>query len=302
LTIKKILKKYHSIEIDLLLAFVLRKSKEFLFMNSGYSLSANQLISLSALVKRRLRGEPMAYILGYKDFYGLGFKVNRSVLIPRPETEWVVDRVIARSQATKQSNQRKRLPRPSAALGVRNDTLKILDLGTGSGCIIISLAKALSAKRLGLRVKLYASDISSAALKVAKQNAKDHTHTSTYECGVKFVRSDLLNGIKINPDIIIANLPYGWSEWKNNTSAETKGLKFEPKKALFTGENGLKSIRRLLQQIAGLKQKPKLVYLEFDPRQKFAIWALIKKFLPGSKVKFYKDYNNFWRYVEIKLK
>jgi release factor glutamine methyltransferase len=171
--------------------------------------------------------------------------------------------------------------------------LSFLDVGTGSGIIAITIAKQLRIKDYGFQIT--ASDISSAALKVARQNAKMH------KVKIKFIKSDLLKNIKGNFDIVIANLPYGWYGVKNRFSSVKDGLKYEPQNALYTGEKGLMIIRRLLNQIAQRKNKPELVYLEFDPRQKQDLSALIKRTLPGSKTKFYKDYNNFWRYVEISL-
>lgn len=288
MTIRQALKKYQKIEIDLLLAHVLGGSKEFVFLNLETSLSAHQLIRLSALARRRQNGEPMAYLLGYKDFYGLRFKVNKHVLIPRPETEWVVNQV------------------KSLKLKVeRRQPLKILDIGTGSGCISISLAREF--KNKNLKFKITASDISTAALKVAKQNAKAillpssdrHIHTSTYECDITFIKSDLLNNIKFVPNIIIANLPYGWHGVKNRFSSVKDGLKFEPKEALFTKEKGLFQIRRLLQQIKSLPTSPELIYLEFDPRQKTELKKLIKKYLPKASIIFYRDQRHLWRYAEI---
>src|SRR5207245_2413791 len=110
-----------SIEIELLLSHILGKSKEFLFVRPQNKLTAGQSSALLKLISRRQKGEPVAYLLGYKDFAGLRFKVNKDVLIPRPESEWLVERV-------------KRLE-------LRGK--KILDMGTGSGCIAISIAKKL---------------------------------------------------------------------------------------------------------------------------------------------------------------
>ena len=311
MTIKRALRKYHKIEIELLLAHVLRKSKEFVFMHSDFILTSYHFDILSSLIKRREKGEPVAYILGYKDFYGLRFKVNKNVLIPRPETEIIVNLVIA--SVAKQSFQKKKIASsPDKALAPRNDKIKILDIGTGSGCIIISLAKNLMHNGSHCALEFYASDISAAALKVAKQNAKillaPNSHTPVYG-RVRFIHSDLLTDIKGDFDIIIANLPYfpsealakegGWSEWKNNTSAATAGLKFEPKGALFASERGLYQIIRLLRQISALKTQPKLVYLEFDPRQKRQLSSEIKKLLPRAEVTFHKDFAGRWRCVEI---
>lgn len=251
-------------------------------MHPDKKLSSYQVIKLSSLAKRREKGEPVAYIVGYKDFYGLRFKVNKNVLIPRPETELIIERL------------------KDLKLQDFKKPIRILDIGTGSGNIIISTALA-----LGPDVEYFASDISLKALKVAMQNAKN------YKVKIKFLHSDLLDDVKMKIDIIIANLPYlpaealakegGWSEWKNNSSAETVGLKFEPKQALFTGNNGLMLIKRLLGQIAQIKHEPKLVYIEFDPRQKLKLLAAIKKQLPKAEVKFYKDYAGLWRCAEIKI-
>lgn len=282
MTIKEVLGKYKKIEIELLLAHVLGQSKEFLYVHSAYQLSANQQIKLQKLVKRRLKGEPVAYLVGYKDFYGLRFKVTKDTLIPRPETEELVELV---------KNQ---------ILKIKNKNLKpirILDIGTGSGCIIVSLAKGLSAKGQEQRSTFFASDVSLKALKVAKENAKIH------KVKVEFIQSDLLSKVKANLrfNIIVANLPYGWGEWRNNSSQNTIGLKFEPKQALFTKEKGIYLIRRLLYQVSLLKQKPNVVYLEFDPRQKQFLSKIIKKILPKSKQEFFKDISGKWRIVEISL-
>jgi len=263
------LKKYSGFEIELLLAHVLKKPKEFLFLNPDYKLSSHQAKKLLGLVGRRAKGEPIAYILGYKDFMGLRFKVSKNVLIPRPETEWVVQEIVSRVKAQKRQ-------------------MKILDVGTGSGCIAISLARGLQ-----IQAQVYASDVSDKALAVARKNAR------ALRARVRFIQSDLLTKVKFLPEILVANLPYGWRDWKNNSSAETLGLKFEPHKALFAKEGGLSEIRRLLEAVAKLTKPPKSVYLEFDPRQKKALSDLAKKNLPDYRQIFHKDYSNFWRYLEL---
>ena len=131
---------------------------------------------------------------------------------------------------------------------------------------------------------------------MAKGNAKTHK----VKVKIKFIKSDLLKNIKEDFDIIVANLPYGWHGVKNRFSSVKDGLKFEPQQALYTKEKGLMEIRRLLEQISLRKYQPKLIYLEFDPRQKVDLSKLIKKYFPTRKLKFYKDFNNFWRYIEIK--
>jgi release factor glutamine methyltransferase len=283
LRIQEALRKYHKIEIELLLAHVLRKPKEFLYLFPEHELTRIQHNKLTRMAQRRLRGEPVAYILGGKDFMGLRFKVNRNVLIPRPETELIIERL--------KDLRLKDFKKP----------IRILDVGTGSGCIAVSIAREM--QNIECKMQITASDISEKALAVARQNAKAH------KVNIKFVKSDLLKNIKDDFDVIIANLPYvpngdlrlliSSFVRLRRTSADKKDLRFEPKSAIFAKGKGLYLIRRLLEQIVTLKNKPKLVYLEFDPRQKPELDKLIKKFLPGSKTKFYKDYNNFWRYAEI---
>lgn len=282
MTIREVLKQYKNIEIELLLSFVLGQSKEFLYVHLAYQLSANQQIKLQKMVKRRLKGEPVAYIVGYKDFFGLRLKVTKDTLIPRPETEELAELV---------KNQ---------ILKIENKSLKptrILDVGTGSGCIAIAIGNQLKVQSPKSKVEIFASDVSLKALKVAKENAKAN------KVKVEFIQSNLLNKVQASLyfNIIVANLPYGWSDWKNNSSQETVGIKYEPKQALFTKEKGIYLIRRLLYQVSKLKQKPNAVFLEFDPRQKLFLDKLIKKILPQSTQEFFKDLSGKWRIVKINL-
>jgi len=308
MTIKEVLKKYNKVEIELLLAHILKKPKEFLYLHPEHKLTNKQFRNLVKYIRRREKGEPIAYILGCKDFMGLRLKVNKHTLIPRPETEEMVERLLAVIPEVLSASERLSGIQQGRLTGSRlsqslgwDDTLRILDVGTGSGCIAISvsyfLKKTMWEKYTNVKkthITVLASDVSIAALKVARANAKAN------KVKIKFIKSDLLTNVKGNFDIIVANLPYGWLKWKNNTSAETLGLKFEPKEALFTKENGLFEIRRLLEQISSLKYQPKFIYLEFDPRQKPELSKLIKKILPGYRAEFFKDLNNFWRFVKIK--
>ena len=277
--IQDLITKYKSVEINILLAYVLKKSREFLFLNPNFELTKKQYNSLVALVKRREKGEPVAYILGYKDFCGLRFKVNKNVLVPRPETEELVDHVVdsVREQG----------------LGFKTKKINILDVGTGSGCIAVSIYKKLNTHPRNSGYEIYGSDVSSKALEIAKKNSQQH------KTRIKFVHSNLLAKINFSPDIIVANLPYGWKQWKNNTSTATLGLKFEPHIALYTKDRGLFEIHRLLKQISNLPSLPQRFFLEFDPRQKQFLSVLIKKTLPKFKTKFYKDLSGRWRFVEI---
>jgi len=282
-----------ALDAEVLLSHVLDQPKEWLLTNLKKTTSATVEKKFKTLISRRQLGWPVAYISGKKEFFGLEFLVTKDVLVPRPETETLVETALELIKNKYYKNGR------STNSVVYKKTLNILEIGTGSGCVIISLAKALNsdvAKGFSLPQKngvlkisatknqYFASDISKEALTVAKKNAEKH--------GVKitFKQGSLLEPWKDQSfDIIIANLPYGWNEWKNNSSAETAGLKFEPKEALFTKENGLFLIRQLLEQFSTLNPRPFTLFLEFDPRQTKELKKLAKAILPAYEIEIFKD-------------
>ena len=192
---------------------------------------------------------PEAYKAGTKNFYGRDFIVSRDVLIPRPETEIIIDEVL--SLAGKPF-----LPGVIAPERKIPDRPRIIDVGTGSGCIAISLKKELSES------KIYGLDISKSALSIARKNA-EKMHAE-----VEFLESDLLNMYNDEePDVVIANLPYVDPDWK---WLDKKALSFEPSIALFAEDSGLKLIKILLDQIINRGWKP-FVILEADPCQHLEI-------------------------------
>ncbi len=277
MNIRDAVKLFISTEADLLLSHILGKPKEFLYLQPDYKLTADQLNRFKQAVKRRQKGEPLAYIFGYKDFMGLRFKVDKNVLVPRPETEELVQKVFQVCKAYKDKKK-----------------LKILDVGTGSGCIAISIALALKETKIkDKKYKIYASDISKPALRIAKSNAKKH------QVKIEFIHSNLLEKIGIFPDVIVANLPYLAYEWKNNKEKNARGLKFEPQSALYAKKFGLELYIKLFKQISGLRVLPRKIFLEFDPRQKTDLQKIIKKQQPNSTANFYKDLSGKWRVVEI---
>lgn len=256
------------LDTEILLCFILKKPKEYLYSYSQKQISQTQKNKFKKLIARRAKSEPIAYITGYKEFYGLNFKVDKRVLIPRPETEIIIDEILK--------------------LNLKKIT--IADIGTGSGCIAITLAKLLP------KDKIIATDVSKLALQLARQNAKTH------ETKIKFVQGNLLEPINNEKvDLIVANLPYGWEKWKNNTSIETKGLKFEPPSALFTKKNGLYLYDHFFNQISKLKKRPQFIIAEFDPRQTNDIKKLIIKYLPSCNIQIKKDLAGHNRIVIIKL-
>lgn len=184
---------------------------------------------------------PRAYKLGYQDFYGFRFKVTKDVLIPRPETEFIVDAVLNLAGISYLSGV-KASPRklPSKP--------KILDVGTGSGCIAIAIKKKFP------EAEVSAVDSSEKALQIAKENA------SALSADITFLKSDLLSNINFSPNIIVANLPYVDIEWD---WLDKKALSYEPAEALFAKNHGLELIFRLIDQ-AHIAKATYLI-LEADP-------------------------------------
>lgn len=171
------------------------------------------------MVKKRESGTPLAYVVGFREFYGRKFKVNPNVLIPRPETEQVITSVLGIVDVLK-----------------KND-ITIVDVGTGSGCIPITLKLELEAE--GVRTSVSAVDVSAPALETAKENAKE------LKADINFFYSDLLSEIDRLPDIITANLPYVDMSW-DWTSPE---IKLEPALALYSEDGGLAHIKKFLDQV-----------------------------------------------------
>lgn len=194
--------KINRVESEILLAAVLKTNRSFLLGFLEKELSSTQLHQFQNYAARRQKGEPLPYILGYKEFYGLNFLVNKDVLIPRPETEKIVEKVL---NLLKEKN---------------NPNLTLADIGTGSGCLAITL------KLKEPKLNVVAGDISKKALAVAKKNAALHNLDNQ----IKFIESDLLEKINSGLDIIVANLPYIPFENYKNLPAEIKN--FEPEAAL----------------------------------------------------------------------
>lgn len=257
-----------SLDAEVLLSYILNQSKEFLLTHPEMNIGWLQKIRFKKIINKRSTGVPVAYLIHSKEFYGRDFYVDSQVLIPRPETELIIEEIkkIVKSELT------------------------IADIGTGSGCIAITLAKELP------QTKILATDISAKALQVAQTNAKN------LGANVNFTQGDLLEPIKDKKiDILVANLPYGWKQWKNNTSAETISLQFEPKISLFTKDDGLYLYKRLFDQVAKLKYKPKFILGEFDPRQTEKITKIIIKYFPTAQIQIKKDLADLDRLLIIKL-
>ncbi|MBO4855479.1 peptide chain release factor N(5)-glutamine methyltransferase [Candidatus Saccharibacteria bacterium] len=217
------------LDAELILAHFLGAERTFLHAHPDSELSEEIAQKANLALERRQKHEPLAYITGVKDFYGRQFIVTPDVLIPRPETEVLIE----------------------IAKGFK--PTKILDVGTGSGCIAITLAKELP------NAQITGVDISEKALKIAQNNAQK------YHAKVNFRQSDLLNGLENTEkfDLIIANLPYVDRDW-GWLGLE---LQFEPKTALFAEDGGLELIKKLIQQAPEHLEQGGCLLLEADKTQ-----------------------------------
>lgn len=254
-----------------------------LVLRGEQQLLASQIAQLNNFLYRRANGEPLAYILGYKEFYGRRFLVDERVLIPRVESELIVDEVLKRArlgqarleQAELGSGVLKRVDSERGHEGLKEvfGGQKIVDVGTGSGCLAISIKAELpEAEVVGL-------DVSEQALAVARENAVTH------RVKVEFRQNDLLAGFENEQfDIIVANLPYvdrGW-DWLG------REIDFEPEMALFAEDRGLALIFRLMEQAKFCLKKDGALLLESDTCQQEEILKRGKKW--GFKGKKVSDY------------
>lgn len=248
-----------ALDAEVILSFVLNKPKEYLFAHPKNQLTTRQLVKFKKFVRRRCRLEPVAYLTGTKEFYGLDFFINKNVLIPRPETELLIEEVI------KYINK----------LPTTNYKLTIADIGTGSGCIAITL------KKLFPNTEMNAVDLSAPALATARRNARFH------KVKIKFYRGRLLAPLSGRPpDIIVANLPYLVSDYKN--SSNFSSLKYEPRIALDGGRTGLEIYEKLFCQIKK-SSMPKAIFCEIGPAYQKKLKKIINNYFPDSSVEIKPD-------------
>ena len=220
------------------------------------------------LISRRAAGEPVAYIIGDKDFYKHNFLVNRSTLIPRPETELLVEETLRRFAAS--------------------STIRLLDVGSGCGCIALSLA----AERPGWAIT--ATDISSDALSLAKENGK--------RLGIKnveFSESDLFENVKGKFDAIVSNPPYVDINEKQNLQIELR--EYEPETALFTADGGMKVIAQLVREAPDYLKSGGVFFCEIGFDQAERVESLFDKNI-WTKISFHRDLAGHMRAVSALFK
>jgi len=262
------------IEARMLLGHITKLSTVQIYIQPELILSHEQEKQLQELVKRRLHHEPPAYIVNHREFYGIDFYVDPRVLIPRPETELLIDTALEFASSSKTH-----LEKP----------LLIADIGTGCGAIAISLALNLP------HSKIYATDISPLALKVAKLNCAHHNVTDQ----IILLKGNLLKPLPEPVDLLVANLPYIKSSELANLSPEITN--FEPKTALDGGESGLDHIRQLLEQAGGRINTKGCLLLEIGHNQEREVRHLINICFGKIRVGFISDSNGINRVVKIDL-
>lgn len=246
------------LEAELLLAYVLGQNRVYLYANYDAPSNPPERETYRNLIKRRAAGEPLAYITGSKEFMSLDYRVSPEVLIPRPETELLVEQVIDLVKERQVYDETANRAERSAA--------RICDVGTGSGAIAVSLAYYLP------QSTVYAVDLSAAALDIARNNALSHA------VQVEYFQGDLLSPFfEAEPfDFIVANLPY--IPEPEYLALERGILEYEPREALVAGGDGLDLYRRLLPQALELLAPGGYIIYEIGAGQGLAALRLMERF------------------------
>jgi release factor glutamine methyltransferase len=235
-----------ALDADVLLAHVLGVGKEALFAHPERALSAAEAALFEEVVDRRSRGEPVAYLRGFKEFYGLRFRVDPRVLIPRPETEVLVD---------------------AARELIAGRALTVVDVGTGSGAIAVAIAAHEQS------VRVIATDSSRDALAVAESNALANGVGDR----VELRHGDLLAPITERVEIVCANLPYLPDASVDRWVGERSSLAFEPRAAVVAGPDGLSVIRRCIDDLPRVLARGGAALFECDPPQVVAVTRSLER-------------------------
>jgi release factor glutamine methyltransferase len=267
------------LDAEVLLRHVLGVTRAALYASPEHPLSAAQAAAYRALLRRRAAGEPVAYLTGHREFMGLDFAVDARVLVPRPETETLVERVLALLAAP---------PRgwPAAPL--------VADVGTGSGAIAVSVAA------LAPTARVVATDTSAGALAVARDNAARllARYTDRTAARVWLVRCHLLTAVRGPIHVVAANLPYIPTGAMGLLPVTVRD--FEPRTALDGGGDGLDAYRVLLEQLPSRLAAGGRLLMECDPEQAPLLAALAARALPGATVTAVNDLRGAARVVDVR--
>jgi release factor glutamine methyltransferase len=255
-------------DVDLVLAYALQRDRGFVLAYPDYRLTWREYARFIRAAWRRHRGWPLAYCLGYKEFYGRTFLVNRHTLIPRPETELMVDEVV----------------KTIHALQTTPEPLTLIDIGTGTGCIPLTILQEIAYRQ---PITTFATDISRRALQVAQRNAGQH------RTPISFLHGNLLEPFKkipktTSPLLLTANLPYLTAEQR----ATEPSIWCEPYNALVAKDGGLFYYKQLLRELVEspfFGDRPLFFFFEIYPSQSADLAAYVMTRLPAARVKIIKD-------------
>ena len=244
-TLQQISNATSKLDSEILLSKIIKKNRKYLILNSNEELKKENIKSFDYLVKRRKKGEPIAYLINKKEFWKENFYINKNVLIPRPDTETLVEETLKLFNV--------------------NSKLNILDIGTGSGCILLSILKE--------RRNFFGTgiDISKKAINVARFNAKMHQLSNR----VKFYNSDVDKFLIGKYDLIVSNPPYIKRQNLKYLEVDVKG--FEPKLALDGGKDGFSEITKVISKTAKLLKRNGRFILEIGFGQKKKILSKLKQ-------------------------
>jgi release factor glutamine methyltransferase len=257
------------LDAELLCAQALGLRRIDLYLQFDRPLDEQELTAIRELLRRRGKGEPVAYITGTREFYGRPFTVTPDVLIPRPDTETLVQRAVAFLRDR---------PGPS---------LRVADLGTGSGCIAITLGAEIPG------TCLVATDVSDAALAVARANA------TSLGVAVEFVECSWADGLDGAFDLVVSNPPYVTTEELAGVDRDVRD--FEPSGALLGGDDGLEAYRALLASIRDHATTARMM-LEVDPRHADAVAALVSGAFPSATASPVPDLTGRTRVLDIEMR
>ena len=244
-TLKQLSNTSSKLDSEILLSKIIKKNRQYLILNSNEELKKENIKSFDYLVKRRKKGEPIAYLINKKEFWKQNFYINQNVLIPRPDTETLVEETLKLFNV--------------------NSKLNMLDIGTGSGCILLSILKE--------RRNFFGTgiDISKKAINVAHFNAKMHQLSNR----VKFYNSDVDKFLIGKYDLVVSNPPYIKRQDLKYLEVDVKG--FEPKLALDGGKDGFSKITKVISKTSTLLKRNGRFILEIGFGQKKKILSILKQ-------------------------
>ena len=260
------------LDAEVLLSFCLNCDRLEFYKNPNMIISETRLAAFRNLIARRLQWEPVAYITGRKEFWSFTLEVNNSVLIPRPDTEIIVEEAL------------------NICRKIDSSEIKILDIGTGSGAIALALASEITG------AKVVATDISPAALNLAQKNA---TALGLKE-KIYFQQGDLFELVDGIFDIIVCNPPYISAQDYKKLPAGVKD--YEPQDALLAGKSGLEFYEKLIYQAAGFLQKNGWLLLEIGAKQETGVRGIMEAAGFYDSIEMRRDYAGLPRVIKARRK